>query len=475
MKKRHSPLSAQASARLYVPPNATSVTYWGPFLLILCIICVTVSAQDVDLSLTLSVEKGFRIIGAAADDDSGKSVKTAGDVNGDGISDIIVGAPNADPPSRLNAGISYVIFGRNVPGGATPFGDVQLTTDVISLTAGIGFRILGAQASDQLGRSVSAAGDVNKDGIGDVIVGATGGIGKGIAYVIFGRSLAAQVSNPFNDIQLPTTVMSASIGFRILGSSTSDNVGQAVSAAGDVNGDGTDDVIIGAPDADPTAGSGAGIVYVIFGRNIPGGATPFGDIQLTTGSTALAASIGFRILGSAGQDFLGMAVSGARDVNGDGIHDVIAGATLADPPGKSSGGIAYVIFGRNIPGGAAAFGDVQLPNGVNALSVNVGFRILGAAGSDQCGYSVSVAGDVNGDGVGDIIVGARLATGSNIGISYVIFGRSTATQVSNPFGDIQLPTSTMSANLGFRILGAATDDASGESVSAAGDVPKPRN
>ena len=391
-----------------------------------------------DIQLTTGVTAlpatiGFRILGAATDDYSGICVSAAGDVNGDNIGDILVGANQADPPSKTTAGISYVIFGRNVvPGGATPFGDIQLTTGSTALLSTIGFRILGAAADDESGYAVSTAGDVNGDNVDDVIIGALNADGPygpstGISYVIFGRSLTAQISNPFGDIQLTTgtTLLPASIGFRILGAAAGHQSGISVSAAGDVNGDDVGDVIVGAYGADPPVGASAGISYVIFGRNIGAGADEFGDIQLTTHGIPLATNIGFRILGSAIGDWSGFSVSAAGDVNGDSIGDVIVGARFADSPGENDAGISYVIYGRNVAGGTSPFGDIQLTTGGTALSPSIGFRILGAKADDNNGRSVSFAGDMNNDGIDDVIVGAYGAdppAGASTGISYVIYG-----------------------------------------------------
>jgi hypothetical protein len=349
---------------------------------------ISVTVADVDESPPII---GFRIDGAAAGDQSGRSVSSAGDVNNDGFDDVIVGAYGADPNGKGTAGSSYVIFGSETPAAAI---------DLANLGAN-GFRIDGAADGDQSGYSVSSAGDVNNDGFDDLIVGATGADpnGKssaGSSYVIYGGTT------------LGATIDLANLGangFRIDGAAAVDNSGYSVSSAGDVNNDGFDDLIIGAYWADPNGKSIAGSSYVIFG-----GETPAATIDLAN----LGAS-GFRIDGAASDDRSGYSVSSAGDVNNDGFDDLIIGARGADPDGKNGAGSSYVIFGGTTPAAT-----IDLAN----LGAN-GFRIDGAAARDQSGFSVSSAGDVNNDGFDDLIIGSLLADPDgkyDAGSSYVIYG-----------------------------------------------------
>ena len=144
---------------------------------------VVLAIGDIDLA-DLSPEQGFTITGAALGDGAGGAVSTVGDINDDGIDDFIVGATGADPVSGIDAGQSYVIYGK--AGGLS---DIELT----SLTASEGFKISGGASGDAAGNSVSDAGDVNGDGIADLIVGATGADpfgrpGAGETYVIYGKT-----------------------------------------------------------------------------------------------------------------------------------------------------------------------------------------------------------------------------------------------------------------------------------------------
>ena len=187
---------------------------------------------------------GFRIEGAAAGDNLGNAVSNLGDINGDGIDDFIVGALNADPNSRSNAGAAYIIFGR-----AAGWSDIDLASSTDFVSGTTGFRIEGATANDNLGHAVSNLGDINGDGIDDFIVGAQNAdpnsrSDSGAAYVIFGRAAGSTWSDI--DLASSTDFVSGTTGFRIEGAANNDNLGNAVSNLGDINGDGIDDFIIGA-------------------------------------------------------------------------------------------------------------------------------------------------------------------------------------------------------------------------------------
>ena len=201
-------------------------------------------------------------------------------------------------------------------------------------------------------------------------------------------------------------------GFRVDGAESFDSYGRSISDAGDVNGDGFDDVIIGAPFSS-FSGTNSGASYVIFGKASGFSAT----LDLTT----LDGNNGFRVDGEAAFAFdrSGESVSSAGDVNGDGFDDVIIGARLASPNGDSSGA-SYVVFGKA--------SDFDAAMDLSSLNGNNGFRLDGTAADDRSGYSVSNAGDVNGDGFDDVIVGAYgadpIGYGSAAGSSFVVFGRA---------------------------------------------------
>jgi hypothetical protein len=386
-------------------------------------------APKLDLA-TLDGTIGFKINGAAAGDFLGISVSAAGDVNGDGIDDLIVGATHATG-DVADSGAAYVIFGKTTGFAAN--------LNVTELTGANGFKISGESTAAFTG-SVGAAGDVNADGIADVIVGASGvNTGAGAAYVIFGSSSTIPA-----DVKL--SALTGSDGFKISGATTGDGFGLSVRGTGDINGDTIDDIIVGAPGTDAN-GSDSGAAYVVLGHTGPFAATL--DIASLTGAN------GFQLIGEQGS-IAGQSVSGAGDVNGDGIKDLVIGAPSSSARGAESGA-AYVVFGKST--GFAASLELAALNGAN------GFEIRGEKRGDNAGHSVSGAGDVNGDGIDDLIIGAIRAdsNGSESGTTYIVFGTGGRTFASG------LDLSTLTGANGFQIAGAAPVDQLGRTVSAAGD------
>ena len=360
-------------------------------------------------------------------DSMGTSTASAGDVNGDGIGDVIVGVNGADNNGRTDSGSAYVVFGKPSLG----------TIDLRSLGDG-GFRIDGAAAGDGAW-VVAGGGDVNGDGRADVIVGApmadnNGRKDSGSAYVVYGKASTGTV-----DL---ATLGPATGGFRIDGAAAEDRAGGAVAVAGDTTGDSRAEVVVGAYATD-NHGANSGSAYVIFGA--PGSA----NVDL-----AALGPYGFRIDGGASTDFAGSSVAGG-DVNGDGRADVIVGALFASNNGRISSGSAYVVYGR--PG--TETGTVDLAGFGPA---NGGFRIDGAAAGNYTGV-VAAAGDMTGDGRSEVIVGGPSTDGSgrvDAGSAYVVFGAP---------GSANVDLATLGP-YGFRIDGAAADDQTGTSVGGGGDV-----
>ncbi len=414
---------------------------------------------------TLEGTMGFVLTGVDAGDLSGSSVSSAGDLNGDGFDDLIIGARSADPEGKRNAGESYVVFGRDTSVGGAGFG---ATLDLGTLNGANGFVLTGVDAGDKSGGSVSRAGDVNGDGVADLIIGAFSAdpsekSSAGESYVVFGRDTSVGASGFGGTLDLGT--LEGTMGFVLTGVDAGDLSGSSVSSAGDLNGDGFDDLIIGARSADPEGKRNAGESYVVFGRDTSVGGAGFGaELDLGT----LDGTHGFVLTGVDDRDYSGSSVSSAGDVNGDGVDDLIIGAHEADTGGNFGAGESYVVFGRDMSAGEASFSaslDLGTLNGDN------GFVLTGVDAGDFSGYSVSSAGDVNGDGVDDLIIGAVAADSSeslSAGESYVVFGRNMSAGGVG-FGDT-LDLSMLNGANGFVLAGVDAGDLSGLSVSSAGDV-----
>ena len=324
---------------------------------------------------TLGSQRGFAITGIGGNGiPMNPAVASAGDINGDGYSDLVLGTIENS---------AWVVFGK-----ASGFG----TVNVGGLNGSTGFSMTGLAQYDDLGLSVHGAGDVNGDGIQDLIVGAPTtnlrGEANGASYVIFGTKGGFPA-------HFDQTKLNGTNGFRIEGAGALDVAGVSVCSAGDVNGDGYADLVIGADGIEPSNQS----AYVVFGK--PSGFGSNFDLATIDGTN------GFRVSGFAtGPDPIWVASAG--DVNGDGFDDIIVGGRF-----NNSTGAAYVVFGG--VGGFPATIDVSALNGVN------GFAIPGLTSDSLTGESVSSAGDLNGDGLADIIVGAP-GSGAN-GAAYVIYGR----------------------------------------------------
>jgi FG-GAP repeat len=298
-----------------------------------------------------------------------RTVGGGGDVNGDGLADVLVGSPEVGPTGRPRAGWVWVLAGRTQPA------DVDLAAPGPLALA----RMDGAAPFDELARfSVAVAGDVNGDGAADILMGAPGAdnngrVGSGSAYVIFGGA-------GLSDVDL--AALGAS-GARIDGAAPGESAGWRVAPAGDVNLDGVADILV-----DTQRGTGQpSVVYVVFGG------VGFASLDLARAGAARA----IRIVRQRGTSAVGGA-DGAGDVNGDGFSDLIVDDT-AVPRDQ-----AFVVFGSATPS------DVNL-----AAPAGRAIRILGRP-DEEIGF-VAGAGDVNGDGFDDVAVGAPFGPGAQGGAS----------------------------------------------------------
>ncbi|MGV6802370.1 MAG: calcium-binding protein [bacterium] len=362
-------------------------------------------ASNISLE-SLSPSQGFAINGITASDFSGFHVSAAGDINADGIDDILIGAQNAEPGSGANSfqGEAYIVYGANNLGST---GDIDLS----GLNGTNGFIINGATGGDAAGSGVSAIGDYNGDGVDDFSVGAylrdVGGSTSGSTYIIYGSSTIA--SGGAFDL----SGIDGTNGFELTGNGNNDRSGAPVAAAGDINGDGLADVITGAAGVPGLQGRS----HIIFGG------TNTGSGAVAAFSTAsLNSTNGVSFIGNDVSSQTGFDVAGIGDFNSDGFDDVLVGAPYAEPfvngSFQTDGGEAYIIFGGTSLGTSGTMSVADL-NGDN------GFALNGLASGDNLGYSVSGGSDINGDGYADVIIGAPgLEDGANVdrGGAYVIFG-----------------------------------------------------
>ncbi len=313
--------------------------------------------------------------GDAAGDYFAWALGPAGDVNGDGMADVVVAAPfNSSATGR-----AYVFHGAGA-----------------GLATTAGWTSVGEAAGDFFGWAAAAAGDVNGDGFGDVIVGAYPyASGTGRAYVFLGAA-----GSP-----------SATWNWTKTGQGTSDNFGVASASAGDVNGDGFSDVIIGAPNYNAVTGR----AYLFLGS-----------------AAGLPTSANWIKDGEVANNDFGGAVASAGDVNGDGYADVVIGAFRYN----AYQGRAYLFLG-----------------GPAGLSYTPSWTATGEATGNYFGLAVASAGDVNGDGFADVLVGAT-SYSSNTGRAYLYHGGPTG----------------LSATANWIGTGETTATGFGESLASAGDV-----
>ncbi|MBN2490610.1 MAG: FG-GAP repeat protein [Planctomycetes bacterium] len=394
--------------------------------LVLAVVAAAQTARTVDLA---TVSADFQVWGkqaASADYGLGCAV-AAGDVNGDGITDLIVGNPDQIVGGLSRAGEVYVFFGKASRG--------RETVDLLSRAANV---TLGGLASGaQFGRALTT-GDVNGDGMADLIVGQPflqrpGIVDAGAVYVFYGTNA------------WPTSLNTAAADVAVLGAKYNGRFGIAV-AAGDVNADGAADLLVGASEVDfGGTRSRVGEAYAIFmSKSFP--ARHLIDTGITPPDVA--------IIGRDYADRLGLSVA-SGDPNGDGIDDMLVGSPMARPDGRANAGEIYAIWGRK---------SWPLPYRIDLASPTgpqPDLLVKGRSLYDRMSWTIR-CGDLDGDGVDDMLSGAHRAdpwnpTRAEGGKAFVFFGRKDFP----PNHVIDLATATPDV----AVFGRAADDQLGFAVA----------
>ena len=350
----------------------------------------------------------FAFTGQTDTEEAGHANGPAGDVDGDGLDDFLIcGYRNDDP--LTDVGRVYLILGSS------------LTEPGVRSTAQSSISFIGEAENNRLGHAVGSAGDMDGDGLPELLMGAYGhaamGVNSGKTYIVPGSTLVMGEDVEIGESQ-----------YMYLGEAEEDASGHALRAAEDVDGDGLMDIVVGARRNNTGAIEG-GKGYVILGASL-------GAI----GEVGSLADADFAYYGEIDDGWVGYQAAGTGDVDGDGLADIMFGAHTSE----YERGRVYLIYGSSLgpPLQSAEVSDVVFQ---------------GNMWSDQAGRTVAPAGDVDGDDRGDILIGARNAN-DRVGRAYLILGASIDVGVF-PLNDADI-----------RFLGEERLDEAGYTVSSAGDV-----
>jgi len=323
--------------------------------------------------LTPLTQSDVIFVGAKSSDEAGMKVAGIGDVNGDGFSDFFISAPM----ENNGTGKVYLIFGKSSGWSA----EVRLSdADVI---------FAGEKWNDKAGLAIASAGDINRDGLPDILIGAphhdNGSNDVGKVYLIFGKSTGWMKN---------TNLAHADVSFQ--GEAALDRLGFAVAGVGDINNDGIDDIAIGAPNFDYDRKNNVGKVYLFFGKN----GVWNSNINVSNADASF--------IGAKPYDLLGKHISNRGDINGDGINDFLITAATMNTAGK-----IYIIFGK-----ISDWFQNEIPE--KGAPFFIGEKL------NDCAGDPTLLDDLNADGTSDLLIAAPKHNGTydQRGKVYVVMGKS---------------------------------------------------
>jgi len=362
-----------ASHQGFTTAGKTYVIYGGPSL-----------PASIDLSQGMG-DVALQIWGGGTSHFLGEAVGH-GDFNGDGYDDLAVSARGADFGTRVRCGVTYIMLG-----GSGPF-----SNSLIDLSSGDSTDVVIVGKADNLNSgNAIASGDIDADGYDDIAITAvnavTNGTGSGEAYVRYGSAVLPAVVDLLTDTDLT-----------VIGE-TGSYLGYGV-GSGDIDRDGYDDLVLGAFGASGFNGR----TYVLFGK----------DRSLLPAQVDLSVDTADMTIDGESVSLSGLTLAVAN-LNGDGFDDILTSGSGASAPAGASAGVVYALLGDQKQALSAA---------IDLAITNADIEVFGAASGDQIGVPV-VAGDLNGDGIEDMIIGS-IYPDNFTGCVYVVWGEPPYLEVS---------------------------------------------
>jgi hypothetical protein len=401
-------------------------------------------AEDVDLSLFQNGADGVQFAGGMEHENIGASASGVGDVNGDGIDDLLIGAVGITDENSHKTGGAYLVYGTE----AQLLG--VLNTAHLTSWATTAIEIHGGETGALCGQAVAGIGYFNDDEFSDFAIGCPGvSSATGITFVLFG---SGAISTNFT---LQGDSMVDFQGFRVTGATPGESSGSVLAGGGDINGDSLDDLLIGAPLYQNT-----GAVYAVFGRS-----SGFNDIDMDQHTSTQAVAI--TTSGTYTHAMLGSALAIAN-VHGNRHADVVIGAQGTNVDNISGAGRVYVLSGANFQNGDINLDSFADDDDDNDLPLS--YTLSGTTAMEYFGSGISDLGDLNGDGASELLIAASGGSYSDlrhmVGIVYVVYSGFNYTDL--PSNNL---TDTDQGGYGYRIIGPGTtyDTTSMQRVANVGD------